>query len=72
MLSKKKRICLNNFINYKEQQKKIKTIEKTIKDLRDWANRVDNNKFFKRAASLQKKLDKMKNSDTESDKHVSN
>jgi ATPase subunit of ABC transporter with duplicated ATPase domains len=34
-----------------------------------WANRVDNNKFYQRAVSLQKKLDKMKSSDTESDKY---
>ncbi len=51
-----------------QQQKKINTMEKTVKDLRDWANRVDNNKFFKRAVSLQKKLDKVKSSDTESNK----
>jgi ATPase subunit of ABC transporter with duplicated ATPase domains len=34
-------------------------MEKAIKDLRDWALRADNNKFFKRAVSIQKKLDKM-------------
>ena len=60
---------LEQFHQYKEQQKEIKNIQNSIKDLRDWANRVDNNKFFKRAASLQKKLDKMKSSDTESNKY---
>ncbi len=45
--------------NYLEQQKKIHSMEKTIKDLRDWANRADNNKFYRRAASMQIKLDKM-------------
>jgi ATP-binding cassette subfamily F protein 3 len=55
--------------HFREQQKKISTMEKTVKDLRDWANRVDNNKFFKRAVSLQKRLDKMKSSDTESNKN---
>lgn len=54
--------------NFREQQKKVNAMEKTIKELRDWAMRVDNNKFFKRAVSLQKKLDKMKSSDTESNK----
>lgn len=58
---------LEQFHRYREQQKEIKAIQNTIKELRDWANRVDNNKFFKRSASLQKKLDKMKSSDTESD-----
>lgn len=42
-----------------EQQKKIHAMEKTIRELRDWANRADNNKFFRRAASMQIKLDKM-------------
>ncbi|MEG2289198.1 MAG: ABC-F type ribosomal protection protein [Clostridium sp.] len=60
---------LEQLHQYKEQQKEIKNIQNSIKELRDWANRVDNNKFFKRAASLQKKLDKMKNSDIESDKY---
>jgi len=59
---------LEQFHQYKEQQKEIKNVQNAIKELRDWAARVDNNKFFKRAASLQKKLDKMKSSDTESDK----
>lgn len=45
--------------HYREQQKKIKTMEKTVMSLRDWAMRADNNKFFRRAASIQKKLNKM-------------
>ncbi|MEW8995820.1 ribosomal protection-like ABC-F family protein [Clostridium sp.] len=60
---------LEQFHQYKEQQKEIKNIQNSIKELRDWAARVDNNKFFKRAASLQKKLDKMKSSDIESNKY---
>jgi ATPase subunit of ABC transporter with duplicated ATPase domains len=45
--------------HYMEQQKKINSMEKSVKELRDWALRADNNKFFKRAASIQIKLDKM-------------
>lgn len=45
--------------NYREQQKKINSMEKNVKDLRDWAMRADNNKFFRRATSIQIKLDKM-------------
>lgn len=45
--------------HYIEQQKKITSMEKAVKDLRDWAIRADNNKFFKRAASIQNKLDRM-------------
>ncbi|WP_088069551.1 ribosomal protection-like ABC-F family protein [Gottfriedia luciferensis] len=47
------------FEHFREQQKKINSMEKTVTNLRDWAMRADNNKFFKRAASIQKKLDKM-------------
>jgi ATP-binding cassette, subfamily F, member 3 len=45
--------------HFREQQKKIHNMEKTVTSLRDWAMRADNNKFFRRAASIQKKLDKM-------------
>lgn len=45
--------------HFREQQKKINSMENTVKDLRDWAMRADNNKFFRRAASIQIKLDKM-------------
>jgi ATP-binding cassette, subfamily F, member 3 len=44
---------------FREQQKKINTMEKQVKELRDWAMRADNNKFFKRAASIKIKLEKM-------------
>ena len=37
---------LLQFENYKEQKKKVNSLEKTIKDLRDWAQRADNNNFF--------------------------
>ncbi|MEH7179506.1 ribosomal protection-like ABC-F family protein [Neobacillus vireti] len=45
--------------HFREQQKKINNMEKQVTSLRDWAMRADNNKFFRRAASIQKKLDKM-------------
>jgi len=46
-----------------DQQKKIKEMEKSIAQLRDWGQRGDNGKFFKRAASMQKLLDKLKRID---------
>ena len=67
--SQKEENMLIQYENFREQQKTINSLEKTVKDLRDWATRVDNNKFFKRAVSLQKKLDKMKSGDTESNKY---
>jgi ATP-binding cassette subfamily F protein 3 len=68
-VSQKEENMLEQFHQYRQQEKQIKSIEKNVKELRDWATRVDNNKFFKRATSLQKRLDKMKGSDTESNKH---
>ncbi|WP_034760740.1 ribosomal protection-like ABC-F family protein, partial [Rossellomorea vietnamensis] len=49
--------------HFKEQQKKIKRMENTVISLRDWAMRADNTKFFKRAASVQKKLSKIEHID---------
>lgn len=54
---------LLQFEQFKEQQKKINAMEKAIKDLRDWAQRADNKKFFRRAVSMQVKLDKMERVD---------
>lgn len=45
--------------NYREQNKKIDAMEQSVKELREWALKADNKKFFKRAASIQIKLDKM-------------
>ncbi|MFC7370631.1 ribosomal protection-like ABC-F family protein [Fictibacillus iocasae] len=50
---------LQEFHQYKEQQKKIKQMKEAIKRLRDWANRGGNEKFYKRAFSMQKALDRM-------------
>ncbi|MCA1055823.1 ABC-F family ATP-binding cassette domain-containing protein [Rossellomorea aquimaris] len=47
------------FEQFREQQKKIGHMQKQVSNLREWALRADNNKFFRRAASIQKKLDKL-------------
>ncbi|MDF2803918.1 MAG: transporter ATP-binding protein, partial [Anaerocolumna sp.] len=49
--------------NYKDQQKKINNMKDSVKELREWALKSDNNKFFKRAASIQNKLDKIEQID---------
>jgi ATPase subunit of ABC transporter with duplicated ATPase domains len=46
-----------------DQQKKIKAMEKSIAQLLEWGRRGDNNKFFRRAASMQKLLDKIQRID---------
>lgn len=45
--------------NYKEQQKKIGAMESSVKQLKEWAGKSGNEKFYKRAASIQNKIDKM-------------
>lgn len=50
---------LQQFADYQEQQKKIKHMKETIKRLIEWGNRADNPKFHKRAAAMQKALDRM-------------
>ncbi len=50
---------LLEYERYKEQCKKVGSMERTIRDLRDWAMSSDNNKFFRRAVSMQIKLDKI-------------
>jgi ATP-binding cassette, subfamily F, member 3 len=44
---------------YENQQKKIQKMEETIKCLKQWGQQGENEKFFKRANSMQKALDKM-------------
>jgi ATP-binding cassette, subfamily F, member 3 len=58
-IKEKERQLMLQMDAFQDQQKKIKAMEKTIAQLRDWGMRGDNNKFFRRAASMQKLLDKM-------------
>ncbi len=44
---------------YKEQQKKINSMEESIKRLKVFSRNGENEKFVKRAQSMQKRLDKM-------------
>ncbi len=62
-VKEKERRVVEQFEAFKDQQKKIKAMEKAIKQLREWAIQADNEKFFKRAASMQKRLDKVERVD---------
>lgn len=53
-----KRLMLQ-FQAYKNQQKKIKAMEEAIERLKAWGTKSDNPIFFRRAESMQKRLDKM-------------
>ncbi len=55
---KEERLLLE-FADYQEQQKKIKKMKETIKQLMEWGKIGGNGKFFRRAASMQKALDRM-------------
>lgn len=48
---------------YKSQQKKIKSMEEAIKRFKEWGNRGDNEDMFKKAANMQKRIDKMEKID---------
>ncbi|MCM3630416.1 ABC-F family ATP-binding cassette domain-containing protein [Paenibacillus glycanilyticus] len=58
-LKEKEELLLRQFADYQEQQKKIKKMRETIKQLLQWGGIGDNGKFFRRAASMQKALDRM-------------
>jgi len=58
-VDEKERRMLEQFEAFKEQQKKIKAMEDAIKRFRDWGTRADNEAMFKKAASMQKRIDKM-------------
>ena len=58
-ISQKEENMRVQYDQFHEQQKKVNNMEKQVTSLRDWALRADNNKFFRRAASIQKKLDKL-------------
>jgi ATPase subunit of ABC transporter with duplicated ATPase domains len=58
ILEKERRI-LEQLEAYNQQQRKIKAMEDAIRRFRDWGTRGDNEKFFKKAASMEKRIDKM-------------
>ncbi len=55
----KQQRLLQQFAEYKDQQKKIKQMKEAIKRYREWGQIGDNPKFFRRAAAIQKALDRM-------------
>jgi len=53
-----KRIMLE-FKDYKDQQKQIKAMKESIKKLREFGKIGDDERFFKRAKAIEKRLEKM-------------
>ncbi|KAA0548144.1 ABC-F type ribosomal protection protein [Bacillus sp. BGMRC 2118] len=60
-IKEKEKRLLDQFAAYQEQQKKIKKMRDTIRQLRQWANEGNppNEKFYRRAKSMEKALDRM-------------
>ncbi|MFA6075785.1 MAG: ABC-F family ATP-binding cassette domain-containing protein [Negativicutes bacterium] len=44
---------------YQQQQKTIKQLETAVHNLREWGKNADNNKFFKRAVNIERRIEKM-------------
>ncbi|RKN64457.1 ribosomal protection-like ABC-F family protein [Paenibacillus ginsengarvi] len=62
-VEEKERRLLAEFSAYQEQQKKIGKMKEAIKRLRMWAAQADNPAMFKRAAAMQKAIDRMEKID---------
>lgn len=58
-MKEKEERLLQQFNAYQEQQKKIKKMKETIRQLEEWGRNGDNEKFFKRAASMRRALERM-------------
>lgn len=57
--AEKDRRLLAQFEQYKNQKKKISAMRESIKKLREWGSRGDNPKFFRRAAHMEKQIERM-------------
>jgi len=58
-LKQQETLLLLEFEKYKQQQKKIEAMKEAIKRYRIWGNQGDNEKFFKKAHELEKRLEKI-------------
>ncbi len=58
-LEESDRRALAEFDEYKNQQKQIEAMKAAVKKLREWGERGDNPRFFRRAACIERKLEKM-------------
>ena len=58
-LKESERRSLAEFDEYKNQQKQIEAMKAAVKKLKEWGERGDNPRFFRRAACIERKLEKM-------------
>ncbi len=58
-LEESERRALAEFEEYKNQQKQIEAMKLAVKKLKEWGERGDNPRFFRRAACIERKLEKL-------------
>ncbi|HHX67901.1 MAG: ABC-F type ribosomal protection protein [Miniphocaeibacter sp.] len=58
-LKEKERLFEEELKKFENQQKEIKSMEESIKRMKEWAARGDNENMFRRAFSMEKRLNKM-------------
>ncbi|MGM0882187.1 MAG: ABC-F family ATP-binding cassette domain-containing protein [Bacillota bacterium] len=58
-MKEKEERLLQQFAQFQEQQKVMKKMKETIRQLEEWGRIGGNEKFFKRAASIRKALERM-------------
>ena len=58
VLEKEKRL-LDQFQGFQDQQKQIKAMKAAISRFRDWGNRSNDQRFFKKAMNMEKRIEKM-------------
>ena len=58
-LKESERRTLAEFENYKNQQKQIEAMRAAIKRLRQWGTEGDNPVFFRRAANIERRIERM-------------
>lgn len=58
-LEENERRIISEFEDYKNQEKKIEAMKQQIKKLREWGERGDNPRFFRRAICIERKLEKL-------------
>lgn len=58
-LQEQERLTMLEFMQYKNQQKKIAAMKAAVRRFREWGAQGDNPKFFKKAAMLESRLEKM-------------
>lgn len=62
-IEEKERRLFAQFEQYKNQEKKIKAMEAAVKRFREWGRRSDNPDMFKKAAHMEKRIEKMEKID---------